>query len=216
MAYISYLECPAPGPPTPSPVAPDTPAPTETPVVPDTPAPTETPVAAVTPAPTETPVAAVTPAPTHGGTTPSPDAACVPKLLNFNTLTRGEYVTDQLLAEFGVTVSAESDTGYVPGGGARAFDTSNPGGDDGDDDLGSPNEACEGGGPGHGPGGAPDQPFPNCEPQGIVLIIQESDKETPDDNSAGGVISFFFTNPVIIEEFAILDIDGDETPVVKV
>ena len=138
--------------------------------------------------------------------------------LDFDGLTRGEYVTDNLRAEFGVVIRAEpkGSKGYAPGGAARVFDTANPGGSDGDPDLGSPNENCEGGGPGVGLGGGPDAPFPNCDPLGNVLIIQESDKETPDDSATGGTIVFDFMLPVAVEEISIMDIDDGKLVKVEV
>lgn len=173
----------------------------------------------VAPAVTPSPVAPATPtvSPVDGTVAPTAaDYECVAQRLDFDTLAAGEYVTDQFLSEHGVTISAASDTGYVPDGAARAFDTANPGTEeDGDPDLGSPNEACPGGGPGVGDGGGPDQTFPNCEPQGIVLIIQESNKTTPDDNVAGGTIFFDFVPPSNVFEIGILDIDGD-VPSIKV
>ena len=141
------------------------------------------------------------------------------KCLDFAGLTRGEYVTDQLEEEFGITVRAEppGNSGFAPDGAARIFDTANPGViDDGDPDLGSPNENCPDGGPGVGSGGGPNAPFPNCEPLGNVLIIQESDKVTPDDNARGGTITFDFVNPVILEELTLMDIQSQRPTIVEV
>jgi hypothetical protein len=51
----------------------------------------------------------------------------------------------------------------------------------GDPDLGAPNNQCGGpggnGGPGHSSGdnaGGPDDAYPNCEPRGNVLIVDEN------------------------------------------
>ena len=93
---------------------------------------------------------------------------------------------------YGVVISAVAlNRGYTPGGAARIFDTAQPGGFNGDTDLGSPNELCSPSGPGEGAGGAPDSNYANCDPQGMVLIIQESNKAIPDDNAGGGETSHF-------------------------
>lgn len=81
---------------------------------------------------------------------------------------------------------------------ARIFDTGNPGvsSTDRDPDLGSPNEACPGGGPGVGNPGGPNQPGENCDFLGNALIIQESNKEATDDAQYGGKFIFTFAEPV--------------------
>lgn len=139
-----------------------------------------------------------------GGSSPRL-TGCPTLTLDFSTLTAGDYITDQLAAEWGVIIKARAKNGkgYTPtngshnsnGGGARVFDTFSPGGAGGigDRDLGSPNEDCPGGGPGVGAGGGPDSPYSNCVPQGNVLIIQEDNSATnnmaqPDDYGSGGYI----------------------------
>jgi hypothetical protein len=76
-----------------------------------------------------------------------------------------------------------------------------------DPDLGSPNEACPGGGPGIGEGGKPDAPFPNCVPQGNLLIIQDprADPDIANDSGLGGCITFEFSSPIEIVNTGILD-----------
>ena len=54
---------------------------------------------------------------------------------------------------------------------ATAFDSNAP--TCGDDDLGSPNESCLGGGPGVGADGEPTGANPNCSTLNNVLILQE-------------------------------------------
>jgi hypothetical protein len=59
--------------------------------------------------------------------------------------------------------------------GINVFNSSNvqgPGVARGDFDLGSPNENCRPAGPGIGSGGRPNSRFPNCNPQGNMLILQ--------------------------------------------
>jgi hypothetical protein len=80
-----------------------------------------------------------------------------------------------------------------------------------DPDLGSPNEACQGGGPGIGDGGGPDAPFPNCVPQGNLLIIQdpraEVDPDKANDSPFGGCITFDFDTPIETVNTGILDVE---------
>lgn len=101
--------------------------------------------------------------------------------------------------------------GFFPGNKARIFDTANPGtnNENGDPDLGSPNRQC--GGPGRGKAGQPGERGENCVPQGNVLIIQESDKEFPDDNLGGGSLCFEFDSPTFVLTLGVLDIseEGD-------
>jgi hypothetical protein len=52
----------------------------------------------------------------------------------------------------------------------------------------------------------PGMPGENCVPQGNILIIQESQKEIPDDNFAGGVLCFDFVSPSHVISVGLLDI----------
>jgi hypothetical protein len=70
--------------------------------------------------------------------------------------------------EFGFRLSANGGVGKKP----HLFDTANPG----TEQLGSPNERCDGGGPGIGEGGEPATLGANCNPLGTVVIIQERNK----------------------------------------
>jgi hypothetical protein len=188
VADVRYYQCPE---------AAGTATPTDSP-------PVATPVA--TPEPTPEPLV-LTSEPTDSP--PTDDYACPCIVLDFDDLPAGEYVTDQLEDDYYVTIRAFG--GYSPGGAGRVFDTSNPGTTaNGDPDLGSPNSACPGGGPGVGAGGAPGMPFSNCDPLSNVLIIQESDKPQPDDNVYGGTLRFTFTEPVSLDQVSILDIDDHD------
>ena len=86
----------------------------------------------------------------------------------------------------------------------------------GDTDLGSPNEGCTPSGPGVGAGGNPLSDFPNCEPQGNLLIVQEMNngvlvaEDNPDDERQGGCIIFTFEDPFELVNMGIMDIDEDE------
>lgn len=103
-----------------------------------------------------------------------------------NAVFKGMFVQNEWLA-YGMTLFAEGGIGSLP----RIFDSSDPGGEDtcGDADLGTPNKACPGGGPGHGIGGEPGAPGENCIFLGNILIIQEPGSSCPDDHVDGGVIT---------------------------
>ena len=112
--------------------------------------------------------------------------------------------------------------GYAPSKKSRIYDTRQYVYDDrtGDKDLGSPNQACPGGGPGVGDGGGPflkdnedsndektPNPGANCDPQGNALIIQESNKDFADDSLHGGEIVFSFVKgPVTLRHVTVMDI----------
>ncbi len=82
-------------------------------------------------------------------------------------LPAGLYVENEW-NEFGFRLSVNGGVGKKP----RLFDTANSGMEQlGDPDRGSPNERCDGGGPGISEGGEPDTLGANCNPLGNVLII---------------------------------------------
>jgi hypothetical protein len=111
--------------------------------------------------------------------------------IGFEKDANGQYVLDEWLP-YGMTLCAEGGIGSLP----RIFDTSSPGTDkEGDLDLGAPNKACPGRGPGQGVGGEPGQPGMNCSPKGNALIIQEPGKSIPDDNVNGGIITLDYPFP---------------------
>jgi len=140
---------------------------------------------------------------------------CQSYTLDFDSLSKGDYITTQLQSTYGVTVSASG--GYTPGGAARVFDTTDPGTRRrGDPDLGSPNQDCLNPGPGVGVGGGPHAEYPNCDGEGMVLIIQERDTEYPDDHRRGGTMTFSFDKPVTFEKVAIMDSDNRKLPEIKI
>ena len=107
--------------------------------------------------------------------------------------------------------------GYAPNQKARLYNTaySPKNENDGDFDLGSPNEKCPGeGGPGVGAGGEPTLPNgepnagANCQPEGRVLVIQES-KALKKANSSphGGLIVFTFRYPVLLKTVRLMNMD---------
>ena len=72
----------------------------------------------------------------------------------------------------------------------------------------APNKACPGGGPGRGKGGRPEAPYPNCSPQGNVMIIQNENMSpsVPNDSAYGGCLVFDFEQSVDVSNLALLDI----------
>jgi hypothetical protein len=154
-----------------------------------------------------------------------PPTECPVYDLNFDNAVKGEYVRNKWATSHGVLISAKKDTdcattvGYTPWGAARVFDTSSPGtnNDNGDPDLGSPNQGCTPAGPGVGNGGNPKKNTNNpdafnCDAQGKSLIIQEYNNQYPDDAGCGGTITFdFYHSPAFIGEVGLLDVDGYES-----
>lgn len=135
--------------------------------------------------------------------------------------------TDEYWDSMGVKINVQPFyAGYAPGGRARIYDTSFWTWSNwrGDPDLGSPNRYCPGGGPGYGYYGRPTirgkpNPNHNCDPQGNVLIIQESNKRWSDDNIFGGTFYFEFKYPVYLKQLGLFDIDyrprGDEIKIIR-
>ena len=159
---------------------------------------------------------------------------CQSYSVDFSQFARGEYLTNQLQKDYGIEINCSSEEGH----GCRIFDTSVPYGewvsgsgckcsmescseskknDCGDPDLGAPHFACPGGGPGEGEDGGPDAEYPNCEPRGNVLIIDENGPgKPPDDSKNGGKIRFNFAYPTDLEKICFLDVDAKEMTYVSV
>jgi hypothetical protein len=78
-----------------------------------------------------------------------------------------------------------------------------------DPDLGSPNCVCPGSGPGIGAGGVPTSKYPNCDPLGNLLIIQNTDnpESDPNDSPLGGCITFEFGRAVELVNMGLLDVE---------
>ena len=172
--------------------------------------PTDPPTKSPTRPPTTSPTKSPTVPPTPGGGQPTP-GACVNVNVDFETgadgnpLAPGDFIENQY-AEYGLILSSSGGETNLP----RLFDSANPGSQEtcGDEDLGSPNEACTPSGPGVGGGGAPGEEGENCVALGNILIIQEPDVDCPDDNADGGMIIFDFVVPAEeVLEMTFLDID---------
>ena len=137
--------------------------------------------------------------------TPYGRRGCELTTVDFNDASPGQYVKDQYAA-YGLTLSASGGEGDSP----RIFDTANPGSqEEGDLDLGTPNESCSG--PGTGEGGQQGMPGENCQFLGNVLIIQEPGNDNmgiPDDNMNGGEMTLHFKGQYV-KEIGMLDVDYD-------
>ena len=192
--------------PTKAPTQKPTAKPTSRPTLPPTKRPTKAPtLKPVTAQPTKTPTGRPTTSPTMGGPCPLFN-------LDFSQFTRGQYITNDTKAAYGVSIAATAfkSCGYTPGGAARIFDTAIPdaasGGDAG---LGSPNQGCYG--PGVGSGGVNTSAYRNWIPQGNVLVIQKGNQATPCDDGSGGTITFTFDNPVDLETVTLMNIASSAT-----
>jgi hypothetical protein len=123
-------------------------------------------------------------------------------------LNDGTVISNQYAPLFTVSGAGREEAG-VP----RIFDSSNP--NPLDLDLGTPNNACPGGGPGKaqlGPqnNAAPGRPGENCVARGNVLILSKPAPEAPNDLQNGGTLTFNFAQPVRVDEAGILDIETRE------
>jgi hypothetical protein len=134
---------------------------------------------------------------------------------NGTAVPRGAYVATEWYRVYGLNISVfpygiSWYAPFKPGTNlrqARIFNSSNPGVEpDGDDDLGSPNQLCTRPGPGKGDGGVPGAKGENCYAHENILIIQESNKASPDDALYGGTFDFSFRQPVYFENLGLLGI----------
>jgi hypothetical protein len=126
--------------------------------------------------------------------------------IDFSLLAKDDYV-DLQYSHLGLIVSAAGGMDTRP----QVFDTANPVDEYncGDKDLGSPNMHCPGGTfPGKGEGGEPDGNWPNCNPLGNVLIVQDSIETCLSDNKEGGHMEFEFNPPVkYMKNIGLFDVD---------
>jgi hypothetical protein len=124
---------------------------------------------------------------------------------------------EKLIEDCGMIVSVVDRTTGEEAGRVNVFDSANirsrlPGDDS---DLGAPNEGCEGGGPGVGAGGKPTAAFPNCSPQGNLLIIQNEQEVLPNDSPFGGCILVEFIRYVELSDMGLLDLEEGATITVR-
>jgi hypothetical protein len=150
-----------------------------------------------------------------------------------NPLVAGQLMT-QICGDGGAGPILVSGRLGVSGAGnvAILFDTADPTGTPIDDDLGSPNEACPGGGPGVGAGGEPGATLEghsteNCPASalGLVLIVAENldgadgdgIADDPDDaDVAGSLLRLDFSEigPVMVTAMKLMDVESEEQPAV--
>jgi hypothetical protein len=162
--------------------------------------------------PTNKPTKSPTPLPTTSLPTSSPTPVSCPYVkCDFASLIPNVFLSQQgaeLLAKCGVKVSAKE--GNIVRN-VNVFNSSNIKSKKATDDpdLGSPNEKCPGGGPGRGVGGEPTSPFPNCVPQGNLLVIQDNrtSPNVANDSPFGGCFLFEFTSPIEMVNTGILDVE---------
>jgi|GEM_PF-2047828 len=124
-------------------------------------------------------------------------------------LQKGDFVTNQFQADYGITFSGHSNHSNRTGA-VIIFDSSVPSG--GDRDLGTPNQAY--GGPGRGSGGT-NPAGRNDQAKGNILILAEDVVDNngdgrvddPDDDAAGGYIDVAFETPVTVNTVDLVDLD---------
>ena len=135
-----------------------------------------------------------------------PSASIAALVIDFETDSSGNplstgQIIDGEFAGFGINISTHDPINHP----AMIFDSSAPSGDD--FGLGTPNESF--GGPGIGSGGGSGQAGENSLDLGNILIISEDgDSSDPDDNAAGGTITFTFDSPVAIGEVDLLNVEN--------
>ncbi|MGB5863064.1 MAG: Hint domain-containing protein [Sulfitobacter sp.] len=104
------------------------------------------------------------------------------RTIDFNALSKGDVVTDQF-ADLGVTISVQANGSGVDK--ALIFDTNHPTGED--FDLATNNL------------------------DNVLIISEDGDTSDPDDNAAGGKITFNFADEVEIKSITLLDIEETAT-----
>lgn len=106
---------------------------------------------------------------------------------------------------------------------SAVIDSANPPAQD--EDLGAPNSACVGSGPGKGEAGRPGSPGENCQPLGKILVAHEGNITAlrtdcsecpngsmckdciPNDAMDGGEFVFTFNETAVLHDVVMLDVD---------
>ncbi|MEM0998735.1 MAG: hypothetical protein AAGN35_16875 [Bacteroidota bacterium] len=122
---------------------------------------------------------------------------------------KGQFITTLYRDDIGMTISGESDHNNRTGD-VIIFNSAQPSG--GDWDLGTPNQAY--GGPGIGSGGTNPMGINNV-PEGNIIILAENVRDNnndgfvdnPDDDAAGGTITFDFDDPITLNQLLLVDLD---------
>jgi hypothetical protein len=135
-----------------------------------------------------------------------------------NALVAGQEVTNQWQDDIDMTISGESNNSNRSGR-VIIFDSNNPTG--GDTDLGTPNQAF--GGAGVGSGGASGSGVNNVNEGNLIILAENitdnnSDGlvDNPDDDAAGGVITFDFATPTTVQAFTMVDLDDNANNQIKI
>lgn len=125
----------------------------------------------------------------------------------------GQVIDDEYHNTTGISVTVQANSATDI---AAIFPSDSPPATD--VDLGSPNETCDGGGPGIGAGGEVGEPGENCINHENVLILPTSGDgdddgfidDEPNDDANGGTITFLFSEAVAIDYIEILDQESQE------
>ena len=133
---------------------------------------------------------------------------------DFSTLDAGSLLSnseqnDKLTRSCSLSVSGANTNSM----GTREIDVLETGGVlYGMSDLGSPHSSCGGHRSVTGSGGRSDGPFPNCEPQGKVVVLEQAE----DDPMKGGCVNVDFVDPVVLNGLGLLNLPDDDSVKVTV
>lgn len=143
-------------------------------------------------------------------------------------LVPGQVIDDEFHSTQGISITISGTSNRPGGANLRAIFPSSVLPIDGngkavDEDLGSANETCAGGGPGKGSGGEINALGVNCVALGNVLILPTSGDgdgdgvidDTPNDDAAGGLGLFLFSEPVTIDYLELLDMESPEAVTIR-
>jgi hypothetical protein len=134
-------------------------------------------------------------------TSAPPPQALVTEVITFEGLPAGTVV-NQVFSRLGSgPILVLGSNAAMAGNRAVIFDSANPTGQD--DDLGTPNEDF--GGPGIGPAGASDGPFPNDKALHEVLIISENILDGNGDGLVDDPDDATLPNSTLVFDFSALD-----------
>jgi hypothetical protein len=205
--------------PSTSPSAAPSDSPSSSPSLPPMDSPTRSPNSPPSSSPSASPSSSPSASPSTSPSASPTETPCPYVVCDFSQLIPGLFLNREaqrlkLLNDCGLAVTAIKDgqTLNVNVFNSSNIKNSNP---KNDPDLGSPNEACPGGGPGVGAGGGPNAPFPNCIPQNNLLIIQSPDspENVPNDNGAGGCFIIEFQQSVELVNMGLLDMEENNIQV---
>jgi hypothetical protein len=136
---------------------------------------------------------------------------------NGNPTQKGQFISTQYHDEVGLTISGQSNRANRTGS-IIIFNSAQPSG--GDWDLGTPNQAF--GGPGIGSGGTNPAGINNV-PEGNIIIMAENVRDNnndgfvdnPDDDAAGGTMTFEFDDPITLTQLTLVDLDDNANNLIR-